>query len=69
MAASLVSTMDHCNSPIYSVVFTITSHSEKLYKLVKELKDLADDQSNSNEEINNSQTFINDDVSNLCWCN
>ena len=64
MAASLVSTMDHCDSPIYNVVFIITSHSEKLYKLVKKLKDVADDQSNSNEAIDNPQ----DSADNLCWC-
>jgi len=54
MAASLIPKMNHCNSPIYNVAFTVTSHSEELYKVVKWLRQEADDPLSSKESMDNS---------------
>ena len=69
MATSLISKMNHCNSPIYNVIITITSHSEKLYKVVKRLRQEADDASNSKESMDNSLTSAIENIGSLCWCN
>ena len=68
MATSLISKMNHCNSPIYNVVFTITSHSEKLYKVVKRLtlRQGTDDPPNSKESMDNLLTSTTENVDSLC---
>jgi len=60
--------MNHCYSPIYNVVFSITSHSEKLYKVVQRLKNEAENQSNSKEAIKNPQISSIENAESLCWC-
>ena len=65
--STIINTLkNECYSPIYSIVDTIASHSNKLLLTIKHLKDLI---SKSNKDDLKVATTTNIDVNNLCLSN
>ena len=62
-SASIISTMEDCESPLHNVVFVIAEHSGNLYRTIYNLKTKARP-ANGNDGV---EIPFNDD-DNLCWC-
>ena len=59
--------MDKCKSPLYSIVYVITEHSDNLYKTVQNLKILSVDQPAGSDDGEMIDVSLSD-VDNLCGC-
>lgn len=57
--------MEDCDSPLHSIVFVITEHSENLYKTVYNVKRLSEEWPASDDDEMN---IPSSEVDSLCWC-
>ena len=64
--ATLIATMQECVSPIYNVVNTIASHSNKLLKTVTNLQGTVSESKNGDLIMPSTSTV---EVNDLCLCN
>ena len=64
--AVIINAIEKCTSPLYSVIDTIASHSEKLFKTIKNLKHTV---SNSEEDSHVVTNNVAQDVKDMCFCN
>ena len=64
--STIINALEDCLGPIYHVGNTISNHSKKLVKIVKNLQD-AVDLSKSDDRIVNMQ-ITNIEVNDLCLC-
>ena len=57
--------MKDCDNPLHDMIFTITQHSEGLYKIVHNLKRLTEDGPAGDDE---KMITPLSEVDDLCWC-
>ena len=63
---TLINAMEECISPVYYVVDTIASHSNKLFRIVKNLQNAVNESKNDDVIVSPP---ANVEVDDLCLCN
>ena len=64
--ATIIKAIEKCISPLYSMIDTIASHSEKLFKTIKNLQHIVNNSEDNNDIVTNN---VAQDVKDMCFCN